>query len=92
MSGLGLKVYYDLMSQPSRAVILFLKANRIPFTPKPVALRKGFQFAIVIRQTNTLHHVYFRKELKIASADVTKPRPSLHFYRVTLCNLAIIVT
>jgi len=44
MTGLGLKVYYDLMSQPSRAVILFLKANKIPFTPKPVALRKGEHF------------------------------------------------
>lgn len=37
----GLKVYFDLMSQPSRAVVLFLKANKLQFTPKPIALRKG---------------------------------------------------
>ncbi|XP_033626981.1 glutathione S-transferase theta-1-like isoform X1 [Asterias rubens] len=37
---MSLKVYYDLMSQPARAVVLFCKANKIPFTPKPVALRK----------------------------------------------------
>ena len=38
----GLNVYFDLMSQPSRAVVLFLKINSIPFTEKPVALRKGY--------------------------------------------------
>lgn len=37
----SLKFYYDLMSQPSRAVYLFLKVNKIPFEPKPVAIRKG---------------------------------------------------
>ncbi|ELT90456.1 hypothetical protein CAPTEDRAFT_173236 [Capitella teleta] len=37
----GLKLYYDLMSQPARAVFMFLKSNNIPFEPKPVALRKG---------------------------------------------------
>jgi len=36
-----LKYYYDLMSQPSRAVYIFLKANNISFEAKPVALRKG---------------------------------------------------
>ncbi|XP_069108032.1 glutathione S-transferase theta-1-like [Argopecten irradians] len=35
-----LTVYYDLMSQPSRAVYIFLKINDIPFNAKPVALRK----------------------------------------------------
>ncbi len=37
---MSLEVYYDLFSQPSRAVVLFCKVNRIPFTPKPVALKK----------------------------------------------------
>ena len=37
----GLKLYYDLMSQPSRAVYLFLRMNNIPYTDKLVALRKG---------------------------------------------------
>lgn len=40
----GLKVYFDLMSQPSRAVVLFLKVNKIPFTAKTIALRKGEHF------------------------------------------------
>ncbi|XP_022085891.1 glutathione S-transferase theta-1-like isoform X2 [Acanthaster planci] len=38
---MSLKVYFDLMSQPSRAVMLFCKVNKIPFTPKPIALRKN---------------------------------------------------
>ena len=36
-----LNVYFDLMSQPSRAVVMFLKINGIPFTEKKVELRKG---------------------------------------------------
>ncbi|XP_076043943.1 glutathione S-transferase theta-1-like [Oratosquilla oratoria] len=36
-----LKAYYDLMSQPSRAVYIFLKKTKIPFQECPVALRKG---------------------------------------------------
>lgn len=36
-----LKYYFDLMSQPCRALWLFLKANNIPFEECPVALRKG---------------------------------------------------
>lgn len=36
-----LKVFYDLMSQPCRALIIFLKVNNIPFESKIVALRKA---------------------------------------------------
>lgn len=57
MAGVGLKVYYDLMSQPSRAVVLFLKANNIPFTPKPVALRKGEHLGEEYGETNPFHLV-----------------------------------
>jgi len=39
-----LKYYFDLMSQPSRAVWLFLKVNHIDFVECPVALRKGEHF------------------------------------------------
>ncbi|XP_072023517.1 glutathione S-transferase theta-1-like [Amphiura filiformis] len=39
---MSVKVYYDILSHPSRAVLLFCRANKkfIPFTPKPIALRK----------------------------------------------------
>ncbi|KAF6040603.1 GSTT1 [Bugula neritina] len=36
-----LKAYLDLMSQPSRALYIFLKYTKIPHTIHPVALRKG---------------------------------------------------
>ncbi|XP_030647236.1 glutathione S-transferase theta-2 [Chanos chanos] len=37
----ALKVYLDLLSQPCRAVYIFLKCNKIPHTVELVALRKG---------------------------------------------------
>ncbi|XP_026858698.2 glutathione S-transferase theta-2 isoform X1 [Electrophorus electricus] len=37
----ALKVYLDLMSQPCRAVLIFLKTNKIPHTVETVALRKA---------------------------------------------------
>ncbi|CAL8101514.1 unnamed protein product [Orchesella dallaii] len=38
-----LRLYFDKMSQPSRALLMFLRANQaaIPFEEVPVALRKG---------------------------------------------------
>ncbi len=35
-----LTYYYDLMSQPCRAVYIFLKMTGIPFQAKEIALRK----------------------------------------------------
>ena len=32
--------YYDLMSQPCRALYIFLKMAGIPYEPKEIALRK----------------------------------------------------
>ncbi|KAJ8415295.1 hypothetical protein AAFF_G00422750 [Aldrovandia affinis] len=37
----ALEVYLDLLSQPCRAVHIFLNHNKIPHTVKTVALRKG---------------------------------------------------
>jgi len=37
----GLKFYYDLISQPSRAVFLFLKVTNIPFVAHKVRISKG---------------------------------------------------
>jgi len=36
-----LKIYFDFLSQPSRAVLLLARANSIPCKEIPVALRKG---------------------------------------------------
>ncbi|KAL8576061.1 hypothetical protein ACOMHN_001411 [Nucella lapillus] len=38
---MALRYYYDLMSQPCRALYMFLRLNKIPYEDKPVALRKG---------------------------------------------------
>ena len=38
-----LKLYFDFLSQPSRALYIFLKINKIPFEACQVALRKGKQ-------------------------------------------------
>ena len=36
-----LRLYYDLMSQPCRAVVMFLDANKIPYKPVVVKLAGG---------------------------------------------------
>nr|UCR60999.1 glutathione-S-transferase [Aphelinus asychis] len=41
---MSLKLYYDLLSQPSRALYIFLKVCNIPFESKIVNLSKGEQF------------------------------------------------
>jgi glutathione S-transferase len=53
----GLQVFFDLMSQPSRAVVLFLKVNKIPFDAKPVALRKGEHLSEDYGKINPFHLV-----------------------------------
>ena len=36
-----LKVFVDMMSQPSRSILLLLKANKIPFSPQVIDIAKG---------------------------------------------------
>ncbi|XP_044731197.1 glutathione S-transferase theta-1-like [Chrysoperla carnea] len=36
-----LKVYYDLLSQPSRALLMFLQVSKVPFEHRPIALAAG---------------------------------------------------
>lgn len=36
-----IKFYYDLLSQPARALYIFIKLNKIPVDEFPIALRKG---------------------------------------------------
>jgi hypothetical protein len=38
---MSLKLYYDLMSQPARAVYMFLRVNNIKFEAKRVDLKNG---------------------------------------------------
>ena len=52
-----LKVFYDLMSQPCRALIMFLKLNNIPFESRIVALRKGEHLMPEFTKINPLQKV-----------------------------------
>lgn len=36
-----LSLYYDLLSQPARALYMFIKLNNIPFEPNPIEIMKG---------------------------------------------------
>lgn len=38
---MALKLYFDLISQPARAIYMFLKVANIEFQPCPVKLRRG---------------------------------------------------
>ena len=40
-NGGGLKVFFDLFSQPSRAVLLLLKVNKVPYEPMMLKLSQG---------------------------------------------------
>ncbi|KAI8437057.1 hypothetical protein MSG28_010426 [Choristoneura fumiferana] len=42
---MSLKLYFDLMSQPSRALYILLKNIKYDFTPMPVDLRKGEHYS-----------------------------------------------
>ena len=37
----GLKVFFDSFSQPSRAVLLLLQANKIPYQPCMIKIAQG---------------------------------------------------
>ncbi|KAK6476405.1 glutathione S-transferase theta-1-like [Huso huso] len=51
------EVYLDLLSQPCRAVHIFLKQNKIPYTLKPVAIRKGDQRSPEFTKLNPMQKV-----------------------------------
>lgn len=36
-----LKLYFDLVSQPARALFMFLKLNNIPFEPCRISIKDG---------------------------------------------------
>lgn len=43
----GLKVFYDAFSQPCRAVLLLLHANKVPYQPCMIKIAQG--------ESNLLH-------------------------------------
>ncbi|XP_063226245.1 uncharacterized protein LOC134533028 [Bacillus rossius redtenbacheri] len=61
---MALKFYYDLLSQPCRAVMIFLKTNKIPFDPEEINLSVGEQYTETFGQLNR-----FRKLPVIADGD-----------------------
>jgi hypothetical protein len=61
-----LRLYYDAMSQPSRALLIFLRANAsvIPFEEVPIALRKGQKRCFIWILEFTVHqNLFFKYEL-----------------------------
>ncbi|XP_061417182.1 glutathione S-transferase theta-3-like [Lethenteron reissneri] len=54
---MGLEVYVDLMSQPCRALVIFLKKNNIPFVQKTVELAKGQNYSEEFLAVNSLAKV-----------------------------------
>ncbi|XP_077097831.1 glutathione S-transferase theta-1-like [Siphateles boraxobius] len=53
----AVKVYLDLMSQPCRAVLIFLKNNKIPHTVEHIAIRKGQQKTPEFTKLNPMQKV-----------------------------------
>ncbi|XP_044746206.1 glutathione S-transferase theta-1 [Coccinella septempunctata] len=47
---MSLKLFYDLLSQPSRALYILFKVNKIPFEARPVNLREGEHFSEDFKQ------------------------------------------
>lgn len=54
---MALKLYYDLLSQPSRALYIFLKTCNIPFERKIVDLKALEQFAPEYEEVNRFKKV-----------------------------------
>nr|CAI5819353.1 unnamed protein product [Callosobruchus analis] len=61
-----LKYYYDLLSQPSRAVYIFLKMNKIHFEPILVNLGEGKEKHSKFQKVPFIHHDDFRLTESVA--------------------------
>lgn len=59
---MGLELYLDLLSQPSRAVYIFAKKNGIPFQLRTVDLLKGQHLSEQFSQVNCLKKVPVLKD------------------------------
>jgi len=54
---MALKLYFDLMSQPSRAVYLFLNVVKIPFQPKVINIIQGQHLGETFEEVNPFKKV-----------------------------------
>lgn len=52
-----MKLYFDLLSQPSRAVYIFLKLNKIPFEQQVVKLGRGQHMSNRFKEINRFQKV-----------------------------------
>lgn len=59
---MGLELYLDLLSQPSRAVYIFAKKNGIPFQMRTVDILKGQHLSEQFSQVNCLKKVPVLKD------------------------------
>lgn len=65
-----MQLYFDLISQPSRALWMFLKLNQIPFEPVVVKLGRGEQKKASYKNVNRFQQVpcIVDKELKLSES------------------------
>lgn len=52
-----MKLYFDMLSQPSRALLIFLKLNKIAFEPVVVKLARGEHFSDSFKEINRFGRV-----------------------------------
>lgn len=76
-----MKFYYDLMSQPSRALYIFLKLNNIPTTYCPIALRNGEHLTDEFKAINR-----FQKVPCVVYDDGFKLSESVAIFRYIMDN------
>ena len=62
----GLKVFYDAFSQPCRAVLLLLHANKVPYQPCMIKIAQG--------ESNLLHDLDHNFNFLLAFAGENRTR------------------
>ncbi|XP_036454576.1 glutathione S-transferase theta-1-like [Colossoma macropomum] len=77
------KAYLDLISQPCRALLIFLKHNQIPHTVQSVALRRGEQKSAEFTRLNPMQKVPVieHKGFVLTESD------AILKYLATVCNV-----
>lgn len=52
-----MKLYFDLLSQPSRALYIFLKLNKVQFEPMVTKLGRGQHLKSAFKEVNRFQKV-----------------------------------